>query len=154
MVVPRIDPLRKNFDQFRSKYNVFIVLLMLFFTGVQIAALAVNLGARFNILIAIMPLVGILFFYIGMILPNTKRNYFVGIRTPWTITDTDIWIATHRMGGKLMMVVGAVFVVLGFLSLRASARAPIILAGAVVSGLLPAAYSWWLWHRKKRQARP
>lgn len=107
-VVPRIDPLRKNFEQFRSGYNIFLAMLMLFFTGVQIAVLAVNLGARFNIAIAVMPLLGILFFYIGMIMPTLRRNYFVGIRTPWTLSSEVVWEKTHRLGGVLFKLLGAV----------------------------------------------
>ena len=69
-----------------------------------------------------------------------------------TITDTDIWIATNRLGGKLMMLVGAVMIILGFLPLAPGARVPIIVAGAIGSALVPTAYSWWLWHRKKTHA--
>ncbi|MDB5237895.1 MAG: hypothetical protein JWM46_165 [Candidatus Kaiserbacteria bacterium] len=106
VVVARIDPLRSNIEAFRGTYNTFLTILMLFFAGVQIAVLAVNLGVKFNIDIAIMPLVGILFFYIGTVLPRTKRNYFMGVRTPWTVSSDIVWDKTNRLGGTLFKVLG------------------------------------------------
>jgi uncharacterized membrane protein len=113
-ILPRIDPLRRNFNSFRRKYNTFLVLLMLFFTGIQIAILAVNLGAQFNILIAIMPLIGILFYFIGTMLPSTKRNYFVGVRTPWTVSSDIVWDKTNRLGGMLFRVLGVLAILTVF----------------------------------------
>jgi len=90
-VIPRADPLKANIHAFRPQYNIFLLLLLVLFAAVQVAVLAINLGARFNIVVAIMPAVGALFFYVGMLLPRTKRNWAVGIRTPWTMSSDAVW---------------------------------------------------------------
>lgn len=140
MLVPRIDPLRRNFHVFRARYNVLATLLMLFFTAVQIAMLAVNLGARFNILIVIMPLIGILFFYIGTLLPHTKRNFFIGIRTPWTVTSDIVWDKTNRLAGVLFKVLG-VLAVLTVFAPGYALLAFIVPAAVVAIGLVLYSYA-------------
>jgi uncharacterized membrane protein len=57
----------------------------------------------------IMPVgIGILFFYIGILCENAKRNYFIGIRTPWTLSSEKIWDKTHKIGGILFKIAGIV----------------------------------------------
>jgi uncharacterized membrane protein len=56
----------------------------------------------------IVPAVGLLIFYIGFILPKAKRNWFVGIRTPWTLSSDIVWEKTHKLGGILFKLVGAI----------------------------------------------
>jgi uncharacterized membrane protein len=93
---------------------------------------------------------GALLVMIGNSLPKSRPSFFVGIRTPWTLADTDNWIATHRLGGKLMMGAGCLIVAAGLSPLQSSWRAAamiVLLGGAVV---VPVFYSWWLWrHRSK-----
>jgi uncharacterized membrane protein len=51
-------------------------------------------------------LVGLLFIFIGNLSPKFKPNYFVGIRTPWTLANEDVWKKTHRFGGKVFVITG------------------------------------------------
>jgi uncharacterized membrane protein len=86
---------------------------------------------------------------IGNVLPKSRPGFFVGIRTPWTITDTDNWIATNRLGGKLMMLAGALVLVAALLPISEAGRFAVLMVSIVASALVSAVYSWWLWHRKK-----
>ena len=63
-----------------------------------------NMGVQFNMTQFFVPAIGILFFYIGTILKYTKRNWFVGIRTPWTLSSDVVWEKTHKLGGKLFKI--------------------------------------------------
>ena len=52
---------------------------------------------------------GIIFIIIGNYLPKCKRNSFIGIRTPLTLSNDDIWFKTHRFGGKVFVIFGIIF---------------------------------------------
>ncbi len=54
------------------------------------------------------PSMAVLFYYCGVMIENAKRNWFVGIRTPWTMSNEEVWDKTHRLGGRLFKVVGAI----------------------------------------------
>jgi len=83
-------------------------------------------------------------------LPKSRPGFFVGVRTPWTITDTDNWIATNRLGGKLMMLAGLVWVAVPFLPLSGNGRNGLALGTVLVGALIPTVYSWWFWRRKSK----
>ena len=96
--------------------------------------------------------VGLLLMVIGNALPKSRPGFFVGIRTPWTITDTDNWIATNRLGGKLMMLGGLVIALSALVPLEGRFRVVLFFATIAAMVLPPLAYSWWFWHRKNTHA--
>ena len=94
--------------------------------------------------------IGLLLMVIGNALPKSRPGFFIGIRTPWTITDTDNWIATHRLGGKLMMLAGLIIALSAMLPLDRQFRVVVFFACIAGMALPPLIYSWWFWHRKKK----
>jgi uncharacterized membrane protein len=64
--------------------------------------------------LAMMPAMGLLFFYIGTLMSKLKRNWFIGIRNPWTLSSDKVWNKTHKLGGTLFKVLG-IIMVLGIL---------------------------------------
>jgi len=113
--IPTIDPLRKNIEKFRNEYNLFILLFVIFFVYLQVISLLYNLGWQFNLLALLTPAFGGFFYYIGVMLAKAKRNYFIGIRTPWTLAHEDVWNETHRVGAMgfkmsgVLTIFGVVF---------------------------------------------
>ena len=97
---------------------------------------------------AILVLVGLLFVLFGNMLPKSRPGFFVGIRTPWTIIDADNWVATHRLGGKLFMLAGAAFVLVGLTDVPPQLRTFVMLGGTIAAAGIPVAYSWWRWSRR------
>ena len=55
---------------------------------------------------AMLPALGLLFIFMGQLISKAKRNFFIGIRTPWTLSSDTVWNQTHRVGGKLFMAAG------------------------------------------------
>ncbi len=108
ILIPRIDPLKANIEKFRKYYDWFIILLFLFMIFLQAFIILWSLGTKIRPQIAFTIGLGILFFYIGFLLENTKRNWFIGIRTPWTLSSDAVWDKTHKLGGKLFKVIGIV----------------------------------------------
>jgi len=106
-LIPLIDPLKNNIHDFRKYYNGFWILFELFFLYIFSLTIIYNLGYFFNFTAAMLPALAILFFCIGSFLKKIKRNYFVGIRTPWTLANDKVWDKTHKLGGILFQIVGA-----------------------------------------------
>jgi len=106
--VPTIDPLKESYKAFRREYNWLIVLIVAFLVMIQGLVLAWNLGYRFNFSRFIAPSIGLLFYFIGGILPGLKRNWFAGIRTPWTLSSDRVWKKTHEHAGSVFQLAGIV----------------------------------------------
>jgi len=67
-----------------------------------------NMGVRFNMAQLLAPAFGILFYYCGILIENARRNWFIGIRTPWTLSSEKVWEKTHKVGGKLFKISGII----------------------------------------------
>jgi len=106
--IPRIDPLKANIEKFRKYYDGLVVLFFIYMVSIQFHVILWNLGIKISPNI-IMPIsIGILFFYIGVLCENAKRNWFIGIRTPWTLSNEKVWEKTHKIGGKLFKIAGVI----------------------------------------------
>jgi uncharacterized membrane protein len=115
LVVPNIDPLKANIAQFRDMFNVFIVLIIAFMLYIHVLTLAWSLGyTDFKMSTAMLPFMGVLFIAIGFLLRKAKRNFFIGIRTPWTLSSDIVWNKTHQLGATLFMASGALAIIGGF----------------------------------------
>ncbi len=108
VLIPRIDPLKANIEEFRKYFDGFIVLLMLFLLYLYLLTIFWNIGARFNMIQLLVPAFGVLFYYVGILTENARRNWFIGIRTPWTLSSEKVWEKTHRVGGKLFKIAGII----------------------------------------------
>ena len=107
LLIPAIDPLKANIAQFRGVFNLFILLMVAFMTYVHALTIAWNLGyTGFQMSTALLPAVGLLFIFVGGLMAKAKRNFFIGIRTPWTLSSDTVWDKTHALGSKLFIVSG------------------------------------------------
>jgi len=111
MAVPRVDPLRENIEKFRKYYDGFVILFMIFMICVYLATILWSIEIRISINVFLPIAAGIMFIGIGILVENTKQNWFVGIRTPWTMSSESVWDKTHRMGGKLFKIAGVIAIV-------------------------------------------
>lgn len=115
LIIPSIDPLKANIAQFRETFNLFIVLIIAFMLYIHGLTLAWSLGfTNFKMSTAMLPFMGLLFIAIGYLLRKAKRNFFIGIRTPWTLSSDSVWDKTHQLGSVLFMISGAFAIIGGF----------------------------------------
>ena len=112
LLIPKIDPLKANIEKFRKYFDIFIILLILFLFYIYLLTIFWNFGLRFNLGQLMVPALAILFYYCGILVEKSKRNWFIGIRTPWTLSNDRVWEKTHKIGGKLFKIAG-VIVLLG-----------------------------------------
>jgi len=107
-VLPRIDPLRKNYLKFQSWYEGFILALVVFFFIIQLQIILWGMGTQVSPNLTMPVMIGILFICIGFLAEHTEPNWFVGIRTPWTLSSEQVWKKTHARGGTLFKLAGMV----------------------------------------------
>jgi uncharacterized membrane protein len=115
LVVPSIDPLKANIAQFREAFNLFIILIVGFMLYIHGLTIAWSLGyTNFKMSTSMVPALGLLFIFLGVMLRKAKRNFFIGIRTPWTLSNDRVWDKTHQLGATLFMASGVLALLGGF----------------------------------------
>ena len=107
-VLPRIDPYKKNYEKFRDYYEGFILLFVVFMLAIQVQIILWSIGYQISPNLTFPLLIGMLFIYIGFLLDHAEQNWFVGIRTPWTLSSKTVWKKTHELGGKLFKTAGVI----------------------------------------------
>ena len=113
-LIPMIDPLKANIEKFRSYYDGFIVLFCLFILTVHLQVVLWNLGVQLDPGMTLPIGIGALFYYTGILLEKAKRNWFIGIRTPWTLSSEEVWNKTHQVGSRMFKAAGAIAVLGAF----------------------------------------
>lgn len=111
VLIPKIDPLKANIKSFEKTYWAMSAILEVFFLLFFVTTMLPNYGIAFNLSQVFAVLLGLLFIAMGILMPHFKRNYFVGIRTPWAIANDEVWKKTHELGGKLFIAVGIITII-------------------------------------------
>lgn len=115
LLIPKIDPLKENIKQFQKYFDGFILCFVLFLFYIHILVILANKGMSFNMSRFMLLAMGFLFYYAGILMEKAKRNWFIGVRTPWTLSSENVWNKTNKLGGKLFKI-SAVFAFLGILA--------------------------------------
>lgn len=150
-VLPKVDPRRDNYAQFLDSYWL-IANAILVFTGVTHALIVAN-GLGYTVHVdRLFPLgVGLLFAFLGNYLTRVEPNWFVGIRTPWTLSSDTVWRKTHRTGGWLF-VIGGIVIAAGAFAPR-GAFLPLLVVTLIVVAGIPVVQSYVLWKREQHDRR-
>jgi len=113
-IIPRVDPKRDNIEKFRKYYDYFALSFIIIFFWIFLLFLEWNLGQRFDFSVALLPALCGLFWVVGGLLPHTKPNWTIGIRTPWTLSSEHVWKKTHQ-AGEMVFKIAAVIGLMGVL---------------------------------------
>jgi uncharacterized membrane protein len=144
-LMPRIDPRRANVERFAEDRRLLINLLILFMAVVQVATLGHALGWPVDVDRVVPASIGLLFVGLGNYLPRIRSNWFMGIRTPWTMDNERVWRATHRVGGRAFVGAGLLMVLAALLP--SPARAWATGAAIALAVVLPLVYSYVAYRR-------
>lgn len=147
-VTRRIDPRRENYSRFSGAYQTFILLFNVFMLAMMLFVITESLRpGTLDVQVFVTVAVGILLAVCGNLMPKFKHNYFIGIRTPWTLASETVWYRTHRLCGMLWVVGGLVIVLSAFLP--AAACVPVLLAAIAVLVLVPYVMSYVFFRREQ-----
>ncbi|MFP4697449.1 MAG: SdpI family protein [Eubacteriales bacterium] len=138
--LPKIDPKRENYKKHEKAYSITHKATIYFLILVQWVAIAEVLYDDFDLSLLIFIGAGILLIILGNYMPQFRHNYFVGIKTPWTLSDETVWKKTHQLGGYTFIILGLLFIVQGFVNHQLFGYGVTIVAISMVIGLF--AYSY------------
>lgn len=111
-VARNVDPKRNSYNKFNKQYYMIYFLVALLMLGVQLYTLAFSFNTNVVNISLLMPFAtGLLFTLIGNAMPKFKQNFYAGIRTSWTLSDEEVWVKTHRLGGKVWFVGGILMMI-------------------------------------------
>lgn len=114
--LPRLDPKKEAYKKFSGAYHAVKLIFVLFMLGACLCLLYLAyVPGSLPMARVTTGGLGLLFCAIGNYMPKFKKNYFVGIKTPWALASETVWRKTHRLGGVLWFWGGLCIAALAFL---------------------------------------
>lgn len=149
LCAPLLDPKGRNYRRFGPTFRILrllITVVMVFIWSLSLAA-ARGMGVRMELVVP--ATISVMFIILGNFMSRIKSNWFIGIRTPWTLSSEDVWRRTHRLGGWAFVTGGLTGLVSSFFPGLASA---IIFTVAILgASLIPVVYSFVIWKQEQRR---
>lgn len=149
IVLPKIDPKRKSYALMGRAYSIIVLVIMVFLTVVYFGTLGNALGYFKGFPSVIQVGVGALFIILGNYMGKIKHNYFLGIRTPWTLASEEVWYRTHRMAGPFWVVAGLLLMFTSFLPASILSKVILILIFGVIA--IPTIYSFVIFKKLEKE---
>lgn len=147
-ILPKFDPNNERYKEFSGTYLAIRNLILSAIFIIFIAATFSNLGYNINIGAIVTSTVGLLMIGLGNYFKKIKRNWFIGIRTPWTISSETVWDQTHILGGRLFIIWGLSLILASWLTPTITTLA---LLGGIIIVFWIVIYSYILYKKEKQQ---
>jgi uncharacterized membrane protein len=146
VALPWLSPARFDLRRSGPTYAYMITVVVAMLGSVYAMVLAAILGGQVALPRALPALISLLYILFGNPMGKLRRNFYVGVRTPWTLASERVWYATHRLAGKLMVGAG----LLGLLAATLDAPHWVALVLLLAAPLLPVLYSLLYYKRLER----
>lgn len=151
IVLRRIDPRGANYSRFEETWWVFLNVIALLMTALHVLTLGFAIGWPIDMARAVTVTLGLLFVGLGNYMPRLRSNWWMGIRTPWTLESEEVWRETHRVGGWAFVAAGLLVVIAGLL-LEPGPRAWATWIAFGTAVVIPLVYSYVAYRRLRRRA--
>lgn len=146
-VLPKVDPRHENYAKFLNTYWLIANAVLVFAAVAHALILANALGYTVQVDRLLPVGVGLLFAFLGNYLTRVEPNWFIGVRTPWTLSSDAVWRKVHRTAGWLFVIAGVVIAAGAFAPRHAFV--PLFIATIVVAAAIPVVQSYILWKREQ-----
>lgn len=152
--LPRLDPKRGNYEKFQGKYEGAALLVQLLMVVMMAVTLSESLWpGRLDVGRVTCLAVGVMLLIFGNLMGKVKSNWFFGFRTPWALSDPDVWNKTQRLGGWVFFLSGGVLILLALLAPPAVTLG--VFLTVLLGGMALTYYKSWRWFREKEErAKP
>ena len=148
--LPRLDPKRRNYEKFQGWYDFFGAFMPLIMVVVTAITLSETLSpGRLQVSRVVSFVVAVIFLIVGNMMGKVKPNWFMGFRTPWALSDPDVWNRTQRMGGWVFFLSGILLLISVF-----TAPAPVMFTAfftVLMGGIIATYVMSWKWFRDKNR---
>lgn len=138
--LPKIDP-KKKVKYSVSAFNKIGVALVLFLCLMNLFVIHASQSIELSLPEALPVLLGVLFSFLGNLMPTLKPNYFAGIRTPWTLENEETWRKTHQLAGRLWFA-GGILIVIEGLIFSSEISFIIMMAIVFIIAIIPIIFSY------------
>lgn len=145
--LPKVDPKRESYVKHRKAYEAVVSVIIVFLILMHWITIVYSLDYDINVTAFIQILIGIMFLVMGNYMPQIRHNYFLGIKTPWTLASEAVWKKTHMVGGYIFFLIGLIFMINGFIFTKTSFYITIGLTLVSTIGLT--VYSYLLYKKEK-----
>lgn len=149
LLLPYLDPKKERYEQFSRVYHIFKDMILAMFVIIFFIMGFNGLGYNLPVGIIIPILIGLLFIVIGNYMAKIKMNWFIGIRTPWTMSSEEVWNKTHRFGGKMFILAGLLMMAETVLPLSWKLPVFIVMLVILLGGTIGYSYFAYLQEKKK-----
>ncbi len=146
LFLPSLDPKKDRYQDFIKVYNLFRTVFLVVFYLIFLLATLANLGYSISIAKTVPLIIGLLMMLIGNYMGKIKNNWFMGIRTPWTLSSENVWNKTHRLGGWMFVLFGLIMIATPYLNKSLGLAA--FALGIVAVTIIPMGYSYILYKRE------
>jgi len=148
LVVPKIDP-KNKIKNMGKKYQSIKYILTIFMSILALFILYSTKSQSFSNLNYIFLLIGMLYIVFGNYFKTIKANYFIGIRTPWTLENEEVWKATHKFAGRIWFV-GGFIVVISSLILNKQINSYSFITVTSIITIIPIVFSYFRFKKIKQ----
>jgi uncharacterized membrane protein len=152
LFLPMVDPGRANYARFAGAYYAIRVSVLAVIALIYGVIHLTIRGYPIDMPRTVGLLVGGIFFVLGNLLGKIRPNWFVGVRTPWTLSSKLSWTHTHRVAGWVFIVGGIVVMAAGIFQTRFAAWAAFVVMGGGIVGTV--IYSYLVWRRDPDRVPP
>lgn len=150
IALPKIDPRKERYNEFGRVYKIFQNLILLFLALIYFLTGFSGLGYNVNISKIVPAFVGILLIVIGNYLGKIKSNFFVGVKTPWTLSSEEVWNKTHRFTGWVFVVGGLILAIIAYIP--SFFVLYFLIADILLLVLSPVVYSYIIYQQIKKDS--
>lgn len=147
-LLAKIDPKSENYKKFSGPYEIIQTLLIsfmsfIFFLQYYFTFYPAQQALMTPIMLSAM---GVMFIVMGNLMGKVRQNFFVGLKTPWTLADPEVWQKSQRFAGWLFVIAGIIFLLEAWLQLYLM---PVFIFMILAIILVPTLYSYVLFRKKK-----
>ena len=144
ILLPLMDPKKENYKLFAGTYKYFRYLFHIFFLGMHVMIITAALGYKVNVTRLTIFSISLLFALMGNVMGKVKHNYFVGIKTPWTLASEEVWTKTHRLAALLWTAGGIAGMALSLFNVSSFL---VLMAILLLPSLIPVIYSYFIFKK-------